>query len=93
MPEKKVRVTTSGAIEELCDGLDHFTEIFAVVGSGCPTGVEATPVCKTKTIVCMEKFGTDLTDIKKLDLTDLFTKNVAMADTYLSIESEGLCKM
>lgn len=89
---QRARPTTSHALGEIRDGLDRFTEVFAAVGSGRPMGVDATPVRKTKAIARMEKLETELSDIEKLDLTDLFTKDVAMADSYNSIESEGLRK-
>ncbi len=90
--EKRIRPNTSHTLGELRDGLERFTDVFAAVGSGRSIGLDATPVRKNKAVQRMEKLEGALDDGQKLDLMDLFTKDVAMADAYLAIESEGLRK-
>lgn len=90
--EKRSRSSIASGFEDLREGLDNFTGVFASVAAGRPVGVEATPVRKDKAIKRMEQLETDLDDMQKLDLMDLFTKDVKMADAYLSMEGEGLRK-
>ena len=78
-----------GTLGKLCNGLSHFTDDIAAVGSGYT--VDATPIRKNKAIQCMEKFEVDLDNSQKLDLMAL-SSDMAKADAYLAIEGEGLCK-
>ena len=89
--EKQVWSTIAGTLGELCDGLSHFTDVIAAVGSGCTVGLDATPIRKNKAIQRMEKFEVDLDNSQKLDLMAL-SSDMAKVDAYLAIEGEGLCK-
>ncbi|KAI0740594.1 hypothetical protein C8Q76DRAFT_708295 [Earliella scabrosa] len=89
---KRSRPTTSSALGNISDGLDRFTDVLAAVGTGRPLGLDATSVRKNKAVKRVETMESDLDDEQKLDLMDLFCKDVTMADAYLSIESDSLRK-
>lgn len=64
----------------------------AAVASGRPVGLDATPTRKTKAIKRLETLEDDLDNEEKLDMMDLFQKDVGMADAYMSIQGEDLRK-
>lgn len=83
----------SSAFGEIGDRLERFTDVFTAAATGRPVGVEATPVRRQKAIRQMEKLEVHLTDEEKVNLMDLFTKDIAMCDAYTSIQGEGMRKV
>jgi hypothetical protein len=47
---------------------------------------------KSKTIKCAQELETTLSDWCVVGLVDFFWADITMADTYLSLHHEGVCK-
>lgn len=59
---------------------------------GKKLGLEASPLRKTLAMRRAQELETDLSDQCVVGLIDLFRADVAVADTYLSLTWESICK-
>jgi len=89
---KRIWPLGATALHNMNDKLEEFTNVFQEVFTGKKSGLALTPQQKAKAMQHAQEIETSLSDQRMVRLIDLFHADITMADTYLSLQCEGVRK-